>query len=178
MTQAVDVPLLNATYGFMYPLLFAARSLFMGLVVGAVVTFVLVKLLGRLGVAARWRVALATGVALFLAVTAWSWLSSSDYTWVRVTAGEIELRYATWPRPARRIAFDQVESVSMSTSGRRGRSHHLVIFDQARGPARPNVFGVGGGQRGVHHAGDPVDRARQRGTRAPGRRAGDALSRG
>jgi hypothetical protein len=78
-------------------------------------------------VAGRWRIALATGTTLFLAITGWSWLSSSEFTVVRVTPDAIELRYAAWPWPARRLTFDEVESVSMSTWGRKARVHALVI---------------------------------------------------
>lgn len=133
MTQPVDVPLLGGFMAYAYPLLFAVRSVVLGLVAGGVVTFLLVKVLRR-GMAGRWRIALTTGVVLFLVVTAWSWLSWSGYTWVRVAADAVELRYATWPRPGERIAFDQVESVSLSTWGRKGRSYALVITTKPGGP--------------------------------------------
>lgn len=135
MTQPVDVPLLDPFGFYLHPLLFAARCVLIGLLVGAIVTFLLVKVLGRRGVAGRWRVTLATGAALFLAITGWSWLSSSEFTVARVTADAIELRYAAWPWPARRFAFDEVESVSMSTWGRRARVHSLVITSKATTPS-------------------------------------------
>jgi hypothetical protein len=132
MTQPVDVPLLDASFGFAYPLLLAGAALLKGVVVGAVVVFLLVKLLGR-KVAARWPIALATGAVLILAVAAWSWLTSADFSAVTVRAGEIELRYATWPRRGWRIPFDRIESVSMSASGRRALSYHLVVTTKSTG---------------------------------------------
>ncbi len=48
-----------------------------------------------------------------------------------MTPDGIELRYATWPRPAQRIPFGAVESVAISTSGRRGRSQHLLVVTRS-----------------------------------------------
>jgi hypothetical protein len=53
---------------------------------------------------------------------------------VRVTPTAIELRFATWPWPARRFTFDEVESVSMSTWGRKARAHAFVITTKATMP--------------------------------------------
>ena len=129
MTQPVDLPLLAPWAYSVYPALFAARCFVVALVVGAGTTFALGKVLGRFGVAARWRAAFAAGGVLFLAIGGWSWLSSSEFTVLRVTPQGVELRYAQWPWPARRLTFDEIESVSITTSGRarRVKSHALAI---------------------------------------------------
>jgi hypothetical protein len=136
MTQPVDVPLLDVFGFYAYPLVFALRAVGLGLVAGIVATVLLIVVLG-LFMRRGWRRLFAGGAAaggvLFLVVTCWVWLSWSDYAAVRVTADGIELRYATWPRPGHRIAFEDITSASMRTergSGRRGRRyefHYLVI---------------------------------------------------
>ncbi|HEV8587222.1 MAG TPA: hypothetical protein VGT02_19845 [Methylomirabilota bacterium] len=123
MTQPVYIPLLDSTWGVLYPLLMAALSVVKGVVLAAIGVFVVVKLVKMAG---RWRLALWVGAAVFFVVTVGSWLWS-DYTALSVDATGIELRYATWPRPPQRLTFDQIESVSLSISGRRRNVRHLVI---------------------------------------------------
>jgi hypothetical protein len=130
MTQPVYIPLLDSIWGVLYPLLVAVISVVKGLLVGAVVVFAVVKL--HKG-SSRWRVAWRTGLALCLAVAIWSWFGSAEYTAVMVKPDGIELRYATWPRPARHFAFEQIESVSISTSGRRRSVRHLVVMVRPTG---------------------------------------------
>lgn len=135
MDRPIDVPLLGSFFGLVYPMLLAGLAVFKGVVVGGVVTFVVVRALKRHGVAARWPAALAVGAVLFVGVSVWSWMSWSKYSWIRVTANEIELHYATWPRSAHRIALDQVESVSVTRSGRKRKAAaHLVIMTKPAGP--------------------------------------------
>jgi hypothetical protein len=148
MDRPVDVPLLGALFGALFPVFLAGLALFKGLIIGGLTTFVVVRLLKGRGVAARWQPALAAGAMLFLAVSVWSWLSWSKYSWIRITASEIELHYATWPRQAHRIPFDQVESVSMTTSGRKGRVSHLVITTKSTGALDRTYWeSVGGDQQ-------------------------------
>jgi hypothetical protein len=133
MDRPVDVPLLGSFLGMLFPVLLAGFALLKGLVFGGLTTFFVVMLLKRRGVASRWPSALAAGVALFAIVSVWSWFSWAQYSWIRVTANEIELHYATWPRSAHRIPFEQVESVSMTRSGRKQRSTHLLITTKPAG---------------------------------------------
>ena len=136
MTQPVDVPLLGTFSTYLYLLLYGALCTIVGLVAAGVVTFLLVRVLRRRGVAGRWRIALTSGLAVYLAATIFMWLSWASYAWIRVTPQGIELRYATWPRPGRMIAFEHIESVSQIHSrGRKGGvTHHLEIVTKTESP--------------------------------------------
>ncbi|MBM3218500.1 MAG: hypothetical protein FJZ38_07405 [Candidatus Rokubacteria bacterium] len=130
MALPVDVPLLSSSRFSTAPFFAAVGYVLFGLVAAALVAFVLVKVLRRRGVVRYWRIALKTSVVVFLLITSWAWVTSKHYTVVRVTADAVELRFANWPWPAQRFTFDEIESVSLSTSTRRGRAvgHGLVIM--------------------------------------------------
>ena len=136
MTLPVDVPLLSSFRFYTAPFFAAAGYVFFGLVAAVLVAFVLVKVLRRRGVVRYLSIALKTSAVVFVAITSWAWLTSKHYTVVRVTADAVELRFANWPWPAQRFTFDEIESVSLSTSTRRGRAvgHGLTIMTKPMSP--------------------------------------------
>lgn len=171
MTQPVDVPILDGLFSYAYLPLYGALCTAVGLVAGIVATLLLVRLLGRCGVAGRWRIALTSGAAVFVVAAVAMWLSWASYTWIRVTGGGVELRYATWPRPARVIPFDQIESVSAwrSTGRRGGVSYHLVIATKPDSPSGWYLWrSESGSQENVGRAIEWIEHAS--GGRVPSRR--------
>ena len=130
MSAPVHLPLLTPFAATVHVVLVAAVAVVVGLIAGGAGAFLVGRRLRRRD-AANWvGPALVTLAVVFVAVAATLWLRFSDYTALAIDGRTVELHYPTWPRPAARLAIDQIETAQIegaSQTGGRRRARTLVL---------------------------------------------------